>query len=255
MKIPTVYVDDSSYVLEGIPHTLLGGISFNDEQEALLAVLEIKQRLGISPQHEIKWNSKSFSQEQRHFITEHMLPVLSKTQGFLIISEHGKHTAALELATQLSDFCQDKQLSGFVFRFDNNIIQNSTEFDRHAYSLQPPCVGWNNIDSAHDQLMQCADLFVGFHKLRMDFGLERVDRNKMIELDAYNDGVRGEFELEWYVRLSLRHSLWGHLEGPLDETKFKKNLGFGVRVFSKVSKATMEKALTYLDHDYLGCIY
>ncbi len=253
-KIASVYVDDSSCSIGDVSHTLLGALNFENEGNALASLIEIKEKVGISAQEEIKWNSDKFTKEQRNFISEHILPVLGETRGFLVISEHGKQAAALQLATQLSDFCRANDFWGFIIRFDNGIVQDSNEFDRHAYSLSPTCFGWSNVDSAHDQLMQCADLFVGFQKLRIDFALERADRKRMVELDAY-DGVRGKFELEWYVRLSLRHSLWGDIERPHEGQPWKKNLGLGVRVFSSVPDAIMEKALTYLKREYLGCIY
>ncbi|MGH9815115.1 MAG: hypothetical protein ACRD6I_03460 [Candidatus Acidiferrales bacterium] len=136
-RIITAYVDDSACDIGGVQHTLLGGIAFYDEGEAVAAVLDTKMKLGIKPQSEIKWNSKAFATEQRHFLTEQILPILNRTCGFLVISETGKQFAAMELGKQLSDYCRAKTVAGFVLRFDKGIVQDSKRFDQQAYALTP----------------------------------------------------------------------------------------------------------------------
>ncbi|MGH9815116.1 MAG: hypothetical protein ACRD6I_03465 [Candidatus Acidiferrales bacterium] len=104
-------------------------------------------------------------------------------------------------------------------------------------------------------MIQCADLFVGFQKLRIDFGLGRADTKKLVEVEAY-EGIREEYELEWYVRLALRYALWGEVEQPHEPAQpWKNNMGYGVRMFSSIADEVKQRALSNLDREYLGCIH
>ncbi|MBI4458569.1 MAG: hypothetical protein HY648_00745 [Acidobacteria bacterium] len=254
-RILTFYVDDSACEIAALKHTLLGAITFQDDAEAIARVVDCKQRLQIRPEDEIKWNSPDFTKEQRHAITEEILPILKGTRGFLIIAEQSKQESARMLATQVSDFCRSENRAGFVLRFDKNIITDSSELDRSVYSLNPPCVGWSEVDSAHDQLMQCADLFLGFQKLRIDFSLERSDADKLVEVEVY-EGGREEYPISWYLFASLRYSLWGQLEEGYSEGEpWKRNLGFGVRVYSSLPSEIISKAVSRINREYVGCIH
>lgn len=255
-RVHTFYVDDSACEIGGIKHTLLGAISFEDEGGAVGKMLNCKQRLGLRPQDEIKWNSQRFTAEQRHSITESILPLLSATKGFLVIAEKGKQVAALHLATQLSDYCRASGLRGFMCRFDRNIVADAGEFDQHAYSLNPPCAGWSEVDSAHDPLIQFADLFVGSQKLRVDFGLGRADPNKSVEFEE--GGERGECKLCFYMFAALRYSLWGEAEERDKDEELdlhKNNLGRGVRVYTSVPPHVIANAICYIEREYMGCIH
>lgn len=255
-RVKTFYVDDSACEIGGIKHTLLGAISFEDESRVIGKMLNCKQSLGLGPQDEIKWNSQSFTAEQRHFITESLLHLLSATTGFLVIAEEGKQVAALHLATQLSDYCRASGLRGFMCRFDRSIVANAGEFDQHAYSLNPPCAGWSEVDSAHDPLIQFADLFVGSQKLRVDFGLGRADPNKLVEFEE--GGERGECKLSFYMFAALRYSLWGEAEERDKDEELdlhKNNLGRGVRVYTTVPREVIADAIRYIEREYMGCIH
>jgi len=253
--VKTFYVDDSALEISGVPHILVGAISFWDESPAISDMLQLKQKFGWRSHEEIKWNCQKFTQAQRHLLTEGMLAILAHCRGFLIVTNGTKQAAAIELAIQLSDFCKTLGLSGFVCRFDRNIIQNRAEFDRSAFALNPPCVGWSELDSAHDQLVQCADIFVGFQKLRMDLGLGRIDPSKPIEVEAY-EGLRSQYSLGWFLHLALRHSLWGRVD-QMDKSGrvLKNNVGYGVRMASGLPKTFQEQALSHLGRENLGCVH
>jgi hypothetical protein len=252
-RVGTFYADDSICHIGGVKHTLLGAISFPDEQVAIGLMLDCKRQLGVAPNNEIKWNSR-FTEDQRHFITEALIPVLSNTIACLTICEHGKHKAALYLATQLADFSRAHGLSGFFCRFDRNIITDQGEFDRHVYSLVPPCAGWSQVDSAHEPLIQFADLFVGFQKRRIEFGTGRAEPNKIIEFEFY-EGERDQFPLGWLLFAALRRCLWGKRESDDTTDAWKNNLGRGVRVHSSVAPEIVSRALSHIERESLGCLH
>jgi len=253
--VKTFYVDDSSCMIGGIRHTLLGAVGFWDESAALSEFVRVRRELGLRPRQEIKWNSNEFTEELRHSITEGILPILSRCKGFLTGSENGRQHAAVELATQLSDFCRNEGHAGFLCRFDRDIVNDSDAFDRHAYNLDPPCVGWGDSDSAHEPLVQCADLFVGFQKLRIDMGVGRIDPNKSVDVEVY-EGTRAGYSLGWYLHMAFRHCLWGSLEeSPQASYQWKNNIGVGVRLFSSATEPELNQALAHLGRDYLGCMH
>jgi len=253
--VKTFYVDDSNCEIFGVQHALLGAISFWDESPAIFDMLQLKRAIGLRPDREIKWNSQSFSDTERRALTEGMLSILTHCRGFLVVTDRSKQTAALELAVQLSDFCASAGLGGFVCRFDKNIIAGAQQFSEAASGLNPPCAGWSEGESAHDQLIQCADMFVGFQKLRIDLGLGRKKEDKLIEVEAY-EGLRSEYPLGWYLRLALRHSLWGRVQDMNRSGQvWKENIGFGVRMVSSLPDALQDQALSHLGRENLGCIH
>lgn len=239
-------------------HTLIGAVEFSDQSEALGRILQCKREVGASD--EIKWNSKKFTREQRHFISDALLPVLNRTVGFLIIREgNDKQASAVSLMNQLSDYCRSLRSDAYVITFDKNIVRDSRSFDSQLSELQPGCMGWSEVDSAHNPLIQAADLFCGFQKLRIDIGEGRVNPNRLVVLES--EGNHQECELSWYLFAGLHYSLWGRVhDHGWDPPKsycnepLKHNLGYGVRVFSTVPREPLLSALTHLDREFMGCI-
>ncbi len=246
------YIDDSSVDLDSRRHTVLSAIHFEDEAIAISAILRCKQALGLPPHEELKWNAKGVSREQAYAIRGVMLPVLARVRGTVVIHEGTKTDAANTLALQLSDYCRDQNAAGFVCRFDQDIIKPSSFF-ASARILTPPCVGVSVHDSRLDQLIQAADLFTGFQRLRIDIGTGRVDGKKAIEADVYEDET-GEYPLDWYLFAGLRYCLWGQYEGDPDQPT-KVNLGFGLRIFSSVPAPVTDQALQHISKEYMGCIH
>jgi len=194
----------------------------------------------------------SVTREQAYAIRHSVLPVLSKARATVVLHEGTKAQAADALAIQLSDYARDIGAPGFTCRFDRGIIENSS-FLEHAARLDPPCVGLASVDSRLDQLIQAADLLAGFQKLRVDVGLGRVDAEKPIRADVYEDET-DDYPLAWYLSVGLRYCLWGHFEGD-EDTPTKVNQGFGVRVYSSVDPEIVSNALKYIRTEYMGCIH
>jgi hypothetical protein len=249
---PIFYVDDSSVDLAGTPHVLLGAVHFQNDGIATAAVLRCKSALGLQPHEELKWNAKGVSRQQAYAIRGAMLPVLSHARGTVVIHERTKVEAAAALAIQLSEYSREHQADGFACRFDRGIIEGSSFFVE-SRKLKPPCVGVSIHDSQFDQLIQAADLFTGFQKLRIDIGTGRVNGDRSIHADVYDD-EHGEYPLGWYLSVGLRYCLWGRYEGDVDRPT-KVNRGLGVRIFSSASAAAIDDALSHLSGEYMGCIH
>ena len=258
-RIRSVYADDSACEIDGRKHTLLGALAFQDDAAVIAKMLNCKAGVGLGPNDEIKWNSKKYPREQRELISNAVMPILQSGKGFLVVHESGKQAAAIAMASQISDYCRAVESPGFVCHFDREIITDPRTFDSHAYSLSPPCAGWSEMDSAHSQLIQCADLFVGFQKLKIDIGTGRVDPQKPIQWKR-DDGHLGPTELSFHLFASFRYSLWGkdevvHWAQIDDLAHMKTNLGYGLRIFSSVSEKAINDATAHLRRDYMGCIH
>ena len=251
--VPSFYIDDTSVALDGRPHVMLAAIRFKDDSVASAAVLRCKRALGLSLQAELKWNARKVPREQTYAIRAAMMPILSHASGTVIIHEGTKTDAARALAFQLSDYTrQVSQAEGFVCRFDREIIEPNL-FANESKLLTPPCVGLSVGDSHLDPLLQAADLFVGYQKLRFDIGTGKVDGVKRVAAEVY-ENEHDEYELSWYLRVGLRYCLWGVCEGDPDMPT-KVNLGYGVRVVSSANPERVKTAIRELDEEYLGCIH
>ena len=106
-------------------------------------------------------------------------------------------------------------------------------------------------------MIQCADLFTGFQKLRIDYGVG-TKKPREAELEVY-EGTREIYDFAWYMRLAFSGCLWG--KGPECEDRkqlynsFKMNLGYGVRVFSSVPEQALDNATSEIAREYMGCIH
>ena len=260
-NVRTFYSDDSVCKIHGKKHTIIGAIEFQDDKHALGSVLRCKQMLDIPSVQEIKWNSQNFALAQREQITDELLPVLGGTKGFISIVEgQDKQCGAVKLMKQLSDYCRAEGADAFTVVFDKNIIEDVMAFDAAIYALRPECMGWSEVDSAHNPLVQLADLFCGFQKLRIDFGSGKANAKKLVNVEFY-EGEIDEFELRHYLFAGLRYSLWGKVRGTWDASRsimrdpFKQNLGYGVRIYSRVGREAALQALNELREDFMGCIH
>jgi hypothetical protein len=260
-NVRTFYSDDSVCEIQGKKHTIIGAIGFHDDKHALGSVLRCKQRLNIPLLQEIKWNSQNFTPAQREQITDELLPLLGSTIGFISIVEgQDKQCGAVKLMTQLSDYCRAEEVDAYTLIFDKNIVQDVIAFDTAISVLKPGCMGWSEVDSAQNPLVQLADLFCGFQKLRIDFGSGKANAKKLVSLEFY-EGEIDEFELGHYLFAGLRYSLWGKVRGTWDVSgafmrdPFKHNLGYGVRIFSSVGRAAALQALNEVRKDSMGCIH
>ena len=249
---PVFYIDDTTVEISERKHVILASIRFEDEGVAISATLRCKSELGISFKEELKWNAKGATREQAYSIRNAMLPVLARASGTVVIYEGTKAEAANAIAKQLSDYSRALGAPGFVCRFDRGII-GETRFAECAESLDPPCVGIAMIDSRSDPLLQAADLFAGFQKLRIDTGTGRVDAERLIRADVYDDET-ADYPLGWYLSVGLRYCLWGSCEGDKDQPT-KINAGLGVRVYSSAPQEAISRALTYINSEYMGCIH
>jgi len=262
-RVPVIrqfYADDSACVIAGQKHVLLGALELHDPNLVLGQFLNCQHALGLRPFQEIKWNS-SLLAEQRNLITDALLPVFRSCTGFLIVHCKDKHSAAVELFRQLSDYCRSEGADGFAVTLDQNIVRDAREFDRAVSSFAPRPVAWAAVDSEHNPLIQLADLFVGFNKRRIDFNTGHADPKRIIEVEFY-EGEKSKLELSYYLFAGLRHSLWGKVRAlgcdprrPDHSDPFKYSLGYGLRIFSSLPRAEKLAAVNRLSEEFMGCIH
>ena len=218
-SVRTFYSDDSACEIQGKRHTIIGAIEFHDDKQALSSMLRCKQQLGIPLVEEIKWNSQKFTRAQREKMTDNLLPVLGNTSGFLCIVEgRDKQLGAVKLMKQLSEYCRTENSDAFTVVFDKSIVQDIKTFDLAIESLMPGCMGWSKKSiPGHNPLVQLADLFCGFQKLRIDFGSGQANGKKLVNVEFY-EGEIAEYELRHYLFAGLRYSLWGKVRGTWDSS-------------------------------------
>jgi len=263
-RIPLIrhfYVDDSVCEIAGQRHVLLGALEFPDPNLVMGRFLTCREDLGLRPFEEIKWNSSGFTAGQRSFITDALLPIFNGCTGFLVVHCKDKQSAVIELFRQFSDYCRSEGGDGFEVTLDENIVRDVHAFSDRVTRLIPGPVAWAAVDSRYNPLIQLTDLFVGFNKRRIDFNTGHADPRKVIEVEFY-EGEKSRLEISYYLFAGLRHSLWGKVHGlsgdpecPSYANAFKHNLGYGLRVFSPVSREKKLAAVDRLGEEFMGCIH
>lgn len=251
-KYPTFYVDDSSCEIDGKKHIILATAAFGDEDAAVTRWLEEKSKAGLKPYEEVKWNQLAIPLEVRR----RFVPHLNDAVGLVVVTDLSKQEAAILLTTQVWAFCDHNHLAGFRLRFDRDIVSDWPSLRRHLQGFFPPCVGISQADSSDEQLLQAADFLAGAMKLKVDFGLGLRDPN--LKILAEGDEGLEEVELGFYFFATLRYCLWGEVKDFGDEqmpSPRKMVLGRGVVVKSSVQQSELDKAVSHLEGDYMGCIH
>jgi hypothetical protein len=254
-EYPTFYVDDSACDIAGKKHVILGALTFLDEPRAISDWLRKKQEFRLHPYDEVKWNGRAVPLEQRRAF----VPLLNNGVGIVVLDESTKQSAAERLCTQVWQYCHDEKKDGFRLRFDKDIIEDRQRLKNHLRGFYPPCVGLSEHDSDYEQLIQYADFLAGAIKLKIDFGLGTRDPNVKVTVDGENPGSREEMEVSLYFYAALRYCLWGRIyecgDGVSSSYPKKSVMGRGVVISSSVSQELLDRAITFVDGDYMGCIH
>jgi hypothetical protein len=254
-QYPTFYVDDSACDIAGKKHVVLGALTFPDEQKAIADWLDKKREFGLHPYDEVKWNDRALPLEQRRAF----VPFLNNSIGIVVLDDSGKQAAAERLCTQVWQYCHEEGKDGFRLRFDKNIIEDRQQLKNHLRGFYPLCVGLSEHDSDYEELIQYADFLAGAIKLKIDFGLGVRDPNVKVTVDGENPGAREEMELSFYFFAALRYCLWGHVYDFGDDVNGnnprKMVIGQGLVVNSSAGREAIDKAVSFIDGDYMGCIH
>lgn len=132
----------------------------------------------------------------------------------------------------------------------------------HASAYFPPCVGLCEADSRYEHLIQAADFMAGAVKLQIDFGLDKRDSQRKVDLslelaNAYALSGEEGCELGWFMFASLRDCIWGKTSALAEEPyePWKTTLGRGLVIHSSVSEEEKRKATAELDSLFMGCIH
>jgi hypothetical protein len=185
--------------------------------------------------------------------------LLNKGVGIVVIDDSNKQAAAELLCTQVWRYCHEEEKAGFRLRFDKDIIEDRKRLADHLRGLYPPCVGLSEHDSECEQLVQCADFLAGAIRLKVDFGLGRRDPNTKVTVDGDAQDSKEEIELSFYFFAALRYCLWGRVRDVGDEPNVpyptKSVLGQGFVINSSLPRDLLDKAVSFVDGDYMGCIH
>jgi Protein of unknown function (DUF3800) len=254
-QYPTFYVDDSTCDIEGKKHVVLSALTFPDEEKAIADWLGKKQEFRLHPYDEVTWNGRALPLEQRRAF----VPLLNNGIGIVVLDDSTKQAAAERLCTQVWQYCHDEKKDGFRLRFDKNIVEDRQRLKSHLRGFYPPCVGLSEHDSDYEELIQYADFLAGAIKLKIDFGLGVRDPNVKVTVDGENPGSREEMELSFYFFAALRYCLWGRVhdfgDGANRNDPRKMVLGRGLVVNSSAGREAVDKAISFIDGDYMGCIH
>jgi hypothetical protein len=122
--------DDSEIVIEGIPHTIIGGIGANDPKAIDRALSHLKSQFGMPPSAEVKWNGMNLDQRDREALSQELLSLLNEATTLVTISEGvNRQIAAEHITRQLADYLVSHpyRLEGdpsLSMIFDEGIISN-----------------------------------------------------------------------------------------------------------------------------------
>jgi uncharacterized protein DUF3800 len=233
---------------------ILAALTFPEEEKAIAAWLDQKQKFQLHPYDEVKWNNRSIPIQQRRAF----VPLLNTGLGIVVIDDRGKQSAAERLCTQVWQYCHDEKKSGFRLRFDRDIVEDRKGLKTHLLGLYPPCVGLSEHDSDVEQLIQCADFLAGAIKLKVDFGIGTRDPNSKIFVTGEGISPNGEMEQSLFFFGALRYCLWGRVHDfgdDLNPHPRKLVMGRGVVITSSASRHLLDRAVSFVDGDYMGCIH
>ena len=256
-RILRFYADESWIEIEGKKHLMLGAIGVEVPGQVEIEVVQLKKKLGLKPLDEIKWNSgRSFSEEDRHQLSLGMLYIIRKCTGFICIAEgDDKQSSAQLLFRQVFEYCARSNVSGYVFCLDRGLLNNEPGFLEFLKTFgDPRLAGFQVLDSSCDQLIQCADFFVGFYRTAIRQLLGQVP-TKTIKLPTNHDEME-EWTLPDYVIIGTRGMLWAEARSSsYDAPPTRHSMGMGFRVHSSISESTLKLLERQAATVYMGCLH
>ena len=262
-KASYFFVDESWVEIEGKKHLVLGAIVSQDLSRTCHKIYCLKQKLGISPLEEIKWNMKGLTEDQRIELSSGIINILVNdcTAMFSLVETVDKLDAAKVLVKQIHDFCKISKIPAYILHIDQDLVPKPhilEDFIKSNLTDKPECIGFQSLISSKDQMIQCCDIFIGLFRTVMVHLLNNVDR----KISFYDDGLDETIKsnLTDYILLSTRYVIWGDSSMTIEEFNrgdmpYKRSLGLGVRLVSSISdkaKDLLEKQVATV---YMGCLH
>jgi hypothetical protein len=255
-------VDDSEVEIRGVRHTILAAIGFNDPTTAIDEMGRLRADLGVAADFEFKWNRQFENPDHRRVVSDGFQNILAESIGLVTITEGTDRQHAAELlAVQIADLVEEPVLP--IVIFDEGIIRDAAAFRRFLLEARNDAIRRLQVATARsfaNDLVQCADLFAGFHNLKIRLALGDA-RDRQIQFD---DG-RGEMEmpLSMMLEMAFRYALWGpeiievdpewdYENGP-PPGRYKEPAGFGLRIHSSLDAETQSLLYDEVGLAYTGC--
>jgi len=259
---PHIFVDETWIEIEGKKHIMLGAISTENPGHLAHEVSRLKSSIGLKPFDEIKWNSANFNQGQRNRLSEGIIRLIRDCTGLISIVEGSDRQKASELfADQVIDYCSANEFPAYFLALDHGLIPKPDKLAEFvSRSHAPTCIGLSTLDSRYDQVIQCADVFVGFFRaaIRQELGAAL----KLIpNTDESFEDIRIAWTLTEYVILGTRGMLWGQTD-TLDDRGFvyyehpmHRAMGLGFRLHSTITQEVRNLLEKNIATVYMGCLH
>ena len=255
-------VDDSEVEIRGVRHTILAAVGFKDPVTAIDEIGHLRASLGVAADFEFKWNRRFDDPAHRRIVSDGFQKILSESIGLVMITEGtDRQDAAEHLAVQIADLVEDPVLAVVVF--DEGIIRDATGFRRFLLGAGSDTLRRIQVATARslaNDLVQCTDLFAGFHNLKIRIALGDTP-DRAIQFD---DG-RGDMEmpLSMMLEMAFRYALWGpeiievdpewNYENGPPPGRYKEAAGFGLRIHSSLDAEIQSMLYDEVGLAYTGC--
>lgn len=264
-QVAYFFIDETWLEIEGKRHIMVGALTPFSPAQVAVEMVKVKNELGFAALDEVKMNTKGLTRDLKIKLTDGVLSILWSCTGFVsIIEGNDKQKAAEMVATQLFDYCSQRNIPAYVLYFDNDLVPQKRIFERFVKSnlvTGSNCIGIQHLDSSGEQLIQCCDVFLGLYRLSMEieFG------SRIIMRPVYREslGVEEEWSLSEYVIISTRGQLWGvrDMQRVYDEPgyedilyPFHRSMNLGFRINSSVSQETKQLLEDKLATVFMGCM-
>lgn len=255
------FCDESFLTLENKKHILIGIVAVKNENDLLSYFINLKRKLKIPFFKEIKWNSDKFSNKQRLKITDEFLSIVYDWTGILLLVEKKQldKKIFMQVIKQIEKYFKEQNSSYYTLNIDQDFLKNgkSIFIDMINKKFRNKCIQFNIADSSTNQLIQCADLFVGFHNKLLSIFESNKDMNiKLSENSGY--GMPVDAELSWMIKIAFRYNLWGD-NIPFKDNEIgpiKNSFGKGFKILdSNISQELYKKIQIFFSRIYMGCIH
>jgi hypothetical protein len=161
-------IDDSEIEIEGRLHILLAAVGVRMVQPLESALAKLKGEFGLGASDEVKWNGmRPLPQKVREDLSQELMILLRESVPLVTINEgRNKQAAAVRSVEQIAEFIRRQPYSVTAgdtveFLFDEAIIDDPAEFNRHLQTLSPSPVASaavTSVQSHQNAVVQLADV-------------------------------------------------------------------------------------------------
>lgn len=158
-----IYIDETRLFLDGQECLLYGAVATEDPRPAMSRLLDIREKLAVPPEVEIKWNMAGDDPKSKAEIKEATITAMQGLTFLVSISQtRDKNIAFHNMLKQVRKYCLHKSANSVQICFDRDCFTDFRQMKNELITwCDVRCTLFARGESDLSLMLQYADMFTG----------------------------------------------------------------------------------------------